>query len=106
MRHLTLPVLGLALVASFTTVANSDTAANAAMLKAIEARQAQMQLYAFNLGQLGAMAKGEMPYDAGLASAAAGNLAQLSNLNGAAVWPIGSDIDSLGKDVTTALPAI
>ena len=106
MRHLTLPVLGLALVASFTTVASSDTAANEAMLKAIEARQAQMQLYAFNLGQLGAMAKGETPYDVGLASAAAGNLAQLSNLNGAAVWPMGSDIDSLGKDVTTALPAI
>ena len=106
MRHLTLPVLGLALVASFTTVASSDTAANEAMLKAIKARQAQMQLYAFNLGQLGAMAKGETPYDVGLASAAAGNLAQLSNLNGAAVWPMGSDIDSLGKDVTTALPAI
>ncbi len=59
--------------------------------KAIGARKAQMQLYAFNISQLGAMAKGEVDYDAAAASAAASNLAALSALNGMAMWPQGTD---------------
>jgi len=35
--------------------------------KQIKARQSVMQIYSFNLGQLGAMAKGEIKYDAKLA---------------------------------------
>ena len=56
----------------------------------IKARQALMQLYAFNLGILGAMAKGEMEYNAEQASAAAGNLAALVNTRNGAMWPQGS----------------
>ena len=41
-----------------------------------------MQLYAFNISHLGAMAKGEVDYDAAAASAAANNLAALAALNG------------------------
>ena len=57
----------------------------------IAARQAQMKLYAFNIGQLGAMAKGEMAYDAAAASAAAANLVTLTSLDDSKMWPPGSD---------------
>ena len=44
----------------------------------VEARQSLMHLYAFNLGLLGGMAKGEIEYDAEAAGAAASNLAALA----------------------------
>lgn len=71
---------------------------------AIKARKAQMQLYAFNLGQLGAMARGKAEYNADAASAAAANLVSLSTLNGMAMWPAGSDADNAQN--TRALAAI
>ncbi|MCB1367377.1 MAG: cytochrome c [Rhodobacteraceae bacterium] len=77
-------------------------AAQDAVAKAIEARQSQMHLYAFNLGQLGAMAKGAIEYNADQASAAAGNLALLSTLNAGAMWVPGSDSMSVAN--TRALP--
>ncbi|MEL7115918.1 MAG: cytochrome c [Pseudomonadota bacterium] len=55
--------------------------------KAVKARQAHMQLYAFNLGILGAMAKGDMEYNADLATAVAGDLANLAAVTQAAYWP-------------------
>ncbi|MGB7241574.1 MAG: cytochrome c [Sulfitobacter sp.] len=70
----------------------------------IKARQSQMQLYAFNLGVLGAMAKEEAPYDAAAASSAANNLAALASLGQAGYWLPGSDSDSV--EGTRALPAI
>ncbi len=106
MKSLGILFSGLAFAAVLGTVASGDDHADPAIMKAVEARQAQMQLYAFNLGQLGAMAKGEVDYDAGAASAAAGNLAKLSSLDGRAIWVPGSDDASLGEDVTEALPAI
>ena len=63
--------------------------------KAIAARQAVMSLYSFNLGQLGAMAKGDVAYDAAAASAAAGNLAALAALDQGAMWPQGSDATAM-----------
>ncbi len=63
--------------------------------KAIEARKAAMVLYSFNLGQLGAMAKGNVAYDAAAASAAAGNLAALAALDQGAMWPQGSDATAM-----------
>lgn len=77
-----------------------------AISAAVEARQAQMTLYAFNIGLLGGMAKGEVEYDAEAASAAASNLAALSQLDQSRLWPHGSDTELLGGDVTEALPAI
>lgn len=59
--------------------------------KQIKARKAQMQLYAWNLGTLGAMAKGAVPYDAEKAKRAAGNLLTLTGLGDGAMWPPGSD---------------
>ena len=72
---------------------------------AVKARQSHMQLYAHNLGILGAMAKGEVEYDADAASAAASNLATLATLNQRSYWTPGTSTDELG-DETRALPAI
>lgn len=78
--------------------------ADAATDRAIKARQSLMQLYAFNLGALGAMAKGTVEYDADAASAIAANLVSLSTLSPAGLWPQGSDIGSYPN--TAALPEI
>jgi cytochrome c556 len=73
--------------------------------KAVKARQGFMQVVAFHLGPLGAMAKGEMDYDAELAATNAKNLDTLANMNTGAMWPEGSDNAALGEDKTRALPA-
>lgn len=71
---------------------------------AIEARQGLMQFYAINLGPLGGMAKGDVPYDAAAAQVAADNIAGVAALNLMAVWPQGSD--QMSVEDTRALPAI
>ena len=72
---------------------------------AVKARKAHMQLYAHNLGILGGMAKGEVDYDAGAATAAANNLAALAAFDQSSYWAPGTSSDDLG-DETRALPAI
>ena len=71
---------------------------------AVDARQAHMKLYGFNLGILGGMARGNAEYDAEMASAAAANMAALVKLNQSAYWPMGSDNASI--EGTRALPAL
>ncbi len=71
---------------------------------AVKARHSLMGLYAFNLGTLGAMAQGKMPYDAAMASVAAGNLAKLTKLDNSAMWPAGSDSDH--AEGSNALPVL
>lgn len=66
-----------------------------ALMGAVKARQGQMQLYAHNLGVLGAMAKGDVAYDAAAAQAAADNLVAVSGLNAMTMWPQGSDNESI-----------
>lgn len=56
----------------------------------VKARKAHMQLYAFNLGTLGAMAKGEMEFDAEKAQRAADNLATLVTVNQMDYWVPGT----------------
>jgi cytochrome c556 len=46
---------------------------------------------ALNIGVLGGMAKGEVPYDAAAAQAAADNLAAQHALDVSMLWPPGSD---------------
>lgn len=58
--------------------------------KAIKARQGLFQVYAFNLGQLGAMAKGEAEFNAEAAQNAADNLLAAATMKGGAMWPAGS----------------
>lgn len=73
----------------------------------IEARQSLMNVYRFNLGMLGAMAKGEMPYDASMASDAANNLLAAASMRNGAMWPAGSDMSAPGlADMTAAKPDI
>lgn len=81
-------ILGLSIAAGAAT---GQDAAEKALADATKARQAQMQLYSFNLGILGGMAKGEIPYETAAASAAAGNLANLAQLDQTHIWPAGSD---------------
>lgn len=86
-------------------VAGSAFAGGHAGNPAVSARKAHMQLYSFNLGTLGAMAKGEVEYDADAASAAAGNLAALAALSQRGYWVPGTSSDDL-PDESRALPAI
>jgi cytochrome c556 len=75
--------------------------------KAIEARQSFMQLYSFNLGLVGEMAKGKTEYDAETASNAAQNLLALAKMNTGPMWPQGSSKADAGlEEVTRALPEI
>lgn len=55
--------------------------------KAIKARRGVMQLYSHYAGPLFAMAKGDLAYDAALASQLAENLNAVANLSGARMWP-------------------
>ena len=59
--------------------------------KAIKARKAQMTLLSWNLGTLGAMAKGTTEYNAEAATAAANNLVAVATLNADGFWPQGTD---------------
>ena len=94
----------LTCAALFGTLAWSAQA-DKATEKAIKARQSIMQIYSFNLGNLGAMAKGEAEYDAELAAALAKNLLAAVQMDNRLMWPQGSGNDAYaGK--TRALPAI
>ena len=97
----------LVLTGAIATTAIGDANHEAEAAKAaVKARQSQMQLYAFNIGLLGGMAKGAIDYDAAAAGKAASNLASLSRLDQSRMWPPSSDNFELGDDVTAALPGI
>ena len=99
----------LALVVSMAAVFTAGHLAFAAggpHDKAIKARQAAMQLYNFNTGILGAMAKEKMPYDAAIAAEAANNLNALAMMGQSQLWPAGSDNATDGNAKNRALPAI
>lgn len=65
--------------------------------RAMDARQAQMGLYSFNLGPLGGMAQGKIPYDAEVAATAAANLAALAGMDQTAYWLEGTDTSIEGS---------
>lgn len=71
---------------------------------AIDARQAQFTLFAYNIGPLVMMAQGNIDYDAELAQLSADNLAALTHTNQDRYWPEGSDNASV--EDTRALPSI
>lgn len=96
--RLCLLLIGLTL--SATTYAAQDP-----LKKAIKARQGEMQLRAFNVGPLFGMAKGQIEYDAALASKLAGNLKLLLDLDNGRAWAPGSHNDAYFGE-TTALPKI
>ncbi|WP_299723377.1 cytochrome c [uncultured Tateyamaria sp.] len=92
-------------IAGFATAAAIGTAiAQQSGNPAVKARTSIMQLYAFNLGALGAMAKGDVEYDAQAASSAANNLVTLTQIDQSRMWPAGSDNSADAS--SRALPAL
>lgn len=73
--------------------------------QAIKARQADMTLRGFNAGPLFAMAKGDIPYDAAMASKLANNLKTLMGVDIGHAWVPGTDNESY-PGVSEALPAL
>ena len=74
-------------------------------LKLLKARQGEMQLRAYNVGPLFGMAKGQIEYDAALASKLANNLKTQLSLDIGGTWKQGTDVEAYpGK--TTALGKI
>lgn len=104
MRHSSLLLAGLlGATVTATAVLGAAHMDPKALEDAVAARQAHMKLYAFNLGLLGGMAKGEVDYDASAAEAAAANLSALASVDQTRYWPEGSDAEALK---TRALPDI
>lgn len=71
---------------------------------AIKARQGQFQMFGLNVGVLGQMAQGRIPYDAAQAQEAADNLFHLTRNTQLGMWPEGSD--NAAMQGTRALPLI
>ncbi|KUF12356.1 c-type cytochrome [Pseudoponticoccus marisrubri] len=69
----------------------------------VKARQGQFNILALNLGILGGMARGTVEYDADAAQAAADSLVAVTMVDQRAMWPEGTDMESI--DGTRALPA-
>ncbi|MGB0631804.1 MAG: cytochrome c, partial [Alphaproteobacteria bacterium] len=95
-KYITFAAVGVALAFGLSAPTGSAVAAEP-FAKEIRARKAVMQIQAFNLGILGGMAKGNIPYDAKKAQNAADNLSAAANMKNGAMWPKGSDNVALGK---------
>lgn len=65
--------------------------ADKATTDAVKARHGQMQMIGYHMGILGAVAKGEQPYDSAVVDAAASNLAALAGLSHTTLWVEGSE---------------
>ncbi|MCX8507404.1 MAG: cytochrome c, partial [Rhodobacteraceae bacterium] len=91
-------------VLALATATGFALADDAPFTKEIKARQGLMQINALNIGILAGMAKGETPYDAAQAKAAADALVGVYNLDLPMLWPKGSD--NSANPATNALPAI
>ena len=83
--------IAAALVGLSATIASSDGHVDPAIQGAMDARNAHMSLYGYNIAVLGGMARERIPYDAEMASAAASNLAALAGMDQSRYWPEGSD---------------
>lgn len=79
----------VALTLSAALIATAGYAASHAASSgkaAVSARHAQMQMVAYNIGMLGAVAKGEVEFDAEMVNSAATNLKMLSAMDTASLW--------------------
>jgi cytochrome c556 len=70
----------------------------------VEIRHGLMLQMASDLGKLGAIAKGEAPYDATVATKAAANISAIASVLGMDQFPAGSEVDAAPDSF--ALPAI
>lgn len=85
---LVLPLLIAGLAAAAPVLA-ADSPEEAA----IKAREGVMHIRAFNLGNLVAMVKQEVPYDADAAQTYAGNLKTLNQVDMRSAWMEGTSVD-------------
>lgn len=104
MKYPGMILVGVLAVSAAASVFAESHVSDKALAAAVKARQSHMQLYSFNLATLGAMAQGEVEYDAGTAQGAADNLVAVATLNQQGYWLPGTDSDAMEN--TRALPAI
>ena len=104
MKYPGMLLVGALVFSAAASVFADGHASDKALAAAVKARQSHMQLYAFNLATLGAMAKGEVAYDASAAQGAADNLVAVATLNQQGYWLPGTDSDAMEN--SRALPAI
>jgi cytochrome c556 len=105
MKRLTaLPVAAAVALSAIAGGSMAENHADKALLDAISARQAQMQLISYNMGILGGMAKGERDFDSATALAAATNLSAVAKLDRTILWLEGSVQGQVGN--TRAKPDI
>lgn len=98
--------LKLAMLAGLS-MAVAGTAMAASIEKAIKGRQGLMQVYSFNIGLVGDMAKGKSEYNPETAQNAANNLLAAASMKNGAMWPQESGNDNLEfGETTNALPEI
>lgn len=98
--------LKLAVLAGLS-MAVAGTAVAANIEKAIKGRQGLMQVYAFNIGLAGDMAKGKSEYNPESALNAAENLLAAARMKNGPMWPKESGNDNLEfGETTNALPEI
>jgi cytochrome c556 len=91
-----------ALSAALALIGSIAPAQQDPLAAAVAARHAHMDLYAFNLGTLGGMAQGAIPYDAAAAQAAADNIVGLTGLNQMAYWLPGTEAGAVEGSRTKA----
>lgn len=89
MRRLNLSVFTL-VAATLAAPVLSD-GHSAALEGATKARNAQMGIIGHSIGLLGGMAKGETPYDAAIATAAAENLSAAASMERIVLWIDGTE---------------
>lgn len=70
----------------------------------VGARQGMFKIMGLNVGILGGMARGNIPYDAEAAQVAAANLVAVSGINPLNMFPAGSD--NMALETTRARPEI
>jgi len=90
-------------VAIFASGLSVAFAADGPFTKEIKARQGLMQVAAFNIGVLAAMAKGKRDYDAKIADTAARSVHMAAMIDDSALlWPQGSDLTNKDLSIKTA----
>lgn len=98
------PLSFIAALGAGLTIAFSASGGGHSAPPEIGARKGIMSNYAYNLGLLGAMAKGEVEYDADIAAIASANLVAFASSDQSLLWKEGTD--NAAAQGTRALPAI
>jgi cytochrome c556 len=96
--------LVLATVAAMTAYSAMAQNAEDPFADVVETRHGLMLQMAADLGKMGAMAKGDVPYDAALATKAASNVAAVASVLSMDQFPAGSENGKAAESYT--LPAV